>query len=432
MEVISIKGRPWSVGLIWTGPEKRKIAGRKVMVERAASLDPDFDLAAIYRSRHGAQMGFGFAGDNWSRLAKAPALCAALNLPPSFLGLFCMESTLSGDTFWWVHLRVNGVIADYGDMVFSSWEEASDFVKLMENVSGVKAHAPLESVKQSESWISEHLKYGAAARLVFARGQLVNFNQIASRHTVHGLSALAAMLLLCLGVYFGWSHYSQASALEMARTESVRKARCKAELEKHPEHFFEMPWHKKALSTDFAAACLPAMMTIPLAANGWELASASCDGRKVRVEWSHAGGADFTRLPQGAQLDEKDVRTARSSIEVNTAPVKRADGDGTDHEWLLTRDQALGVLAEITQSTGTKLTPPNFKAPKSRTVDKVTIQAPWREGAWELSGVPDLLLEDAGADGISLFAMLAEIPGLGIDSVTFRDGWHIKGTIHAR
>lgn len=432
LDCVSINGRAWTVGLRWTPPEKRRFTSRKSLLESGQTLDDGFDVAASRRSRAGTQLGFGSAKDHWPQLVGAPALCACLEVPPDFLGLFCLESALSGERFWWVHLRMGGVMADYGDQIFPGEEDARAFVALMEQVAGISAETR-ESPMQSALWLGEHCTYSPLDRWILARGHLLHFSQVASRHTVRGLTAIAAALLLCIGAGLGWSRHAETSAMEKARAQRAANLQRKADLERHPERFFDMPWHKAALATDFAGACLPPMMRLPLASNGWQLQSAVCDGKKVAVEWSHAGGADFTRLPEGAHLDEKDMRMARSSLALGQVPVTRPDGEGTDHSLLLTRGEALGLLAEITQSTGTKLSAPTFRPAKTRTVDKVTIQAPWRDGTWELSGVPDLLLEAApGEDGISLFTMLSEIPGLGLESITFRDGWHIRGSIHAR
>jgi len=37
-----------------------------------------------------------------------------------------------------------------------------------------------------------------------------------------------------------------------------------------------------------------------------------------------------------------------------------------------------------------------------------------------------------GPDGMGLFPMLAEIPGLTVESITFNNGWSMKGSIYAR
>lgn len=432
MERVMLNGSAFTVGLCWLPPMKRRIMGHKARSVLAESLDISCDVSSIRRCPGGMQVGFGNACENWRDFAKAPALCACLDVQDSFLGLFCLRSE-DGSVFWWLHLRVDGVVAEPGDRVFDTGEEATEWLKLMQSVSGLEPER-FDSPMQSAEWLENHVRFRAVDKWVLSTGQISSLNRIASRSTIRTLSAVGAMLMVCISAGLGWSHYREQAALASAREEREARLQRKAEMEQYPERFFSADWQSRPLASDFAGMCLPAMMRVPLSANGWRFSSVTCDGKKVAVAWGHEGGADFTRPPEGARLDEKDVRVARSAMPLPGAiPISRPDGPGTEYSLLLTRDEVLGLLAEITQSTGTKLSAPNFKPAKARTIDKVTIHAPWREASWELSEVPDLLLEAApGHDGISLFAMLSEIPGLGIESITFQDGWRIKGNVYAR
>lgn len=432
MERVMLNGSAFAVGLRWLPPVKRRIMGHKARVALAESLDAPCDVSSARRCPGGMQVGFGIAGEDWRDYAKAPALCACLDVPESFLGLFSLRSE-DGTLFWWLHLRVDGVVAEPGDRVFDSGEEAAEWLELMRSVSGL-APETWESPMQSTVWLEEHVRFRAVDKWVLSTGQISSLNRIASRSTIRTLSAAGAVAVVCVSAGLGWSHYHEQAALATAHEERAARLQRKAEMEQYPERFFTADWQSSPLASDFAGMCIPAMMRVPLAANGWRFSSVTCDGKKVSVSWGHEGGADFTRPPEGARLDEKDMRVARSATPLPGAiPVSRPDGPGSDYKLLLSRDEVLGLLAEITQSTGTKLSAPNFKPAKSRTVDKVTIHAPWREAAWELSEVPDLLLEAVpGHDGISLFAMLSEIPGLSIENITYQDGWRIRGNVYAR
>lgn len=432
MERVTLNGGAFAVGLRWLPPMKRRFMGHKARAALAESLDDACDMSSTRRCPGGIQVGFGRAGDDVRGYAKTPALCACLDVPDSFLGLFSLRSE-EGALFWWLHLRVDGVVAEPGDQVFAGGDEAAEWLELMRSVSGLEPET-FDSPMQSAEWLAEHVCYRPVDKWIFSTGQISGLDRIASRSTIRTLSAAGAVVLVCVSAGLGWSHYHEQAALATAREERAARLQRKAEMERHPDRFFPADWQSRPLATDFAGMCLPVMMRVPLAANGWRFSSATCDGKKVSVAWGHEGGADFTRPPEGARLDEQDVRVARSATSLpSSIRVVRPDGPGTDYRLLLTRDEVLGLLAEITQSTGTKLSAPNFKPAKARTIDKVTIHAPWREASWELSEVPDLLLEAApGDDGISLFAMLSEIPGLGIDSITFQDGWKIRGKVYAR
>lgn len=432
MELVVINNHPFAVGLRWLPPMKRGVMGHKARMALAEELDAACDVSSVRRCPEGVQMGFGNAGEAWRDYTRAPALCACLDVPESFLGLFSLRSE-DGGLFWWLHLRVGGVVAESGDRVFHCGDEAAAWLELMCSVSGL-APETCDSPMQSAAWLEEHVRYRPVDKWIFSTGQISSLGRFASRSTIRTLSAAGVVLLVCISAGLGWSHYHEQAALSAAREERAARIQRKAEMEQHPERFFTAEWQSRPLATDFAGMCLPAMMRVPLAANGWRFSSVTCDGRKVAVAWGHESGADFTRPPEGARLDEKDVRTARSATPLpGPIRVSRPDGPGSDYKLLLTRDEVLGLLAEITQSTGTKLSAPNFRPAKARTIDKVTIHAPWREASWELSEVPDLLLEAApGHDGISLFSMLSEIPGLGIESITYQDGWRIRGNVYAR
>lgn len=432
MERVSLNGTTFAVGLHWQPPVKRRFLGRKALMDMAEGLDAGYDVSTIRRCPGGIQAGFGTVGDDWREYAKTPALCTCLDVPQSFLGLFSLRA-VDGSLLWWLHLRVDGVVAEPGDKIFSNGEDAAKWLEAMRNVSDIEPET-CDSPMQSAEWLAEHIHYRQVDKWILSKGQITSLNRIASRSTVRSFVVSSALLMVCIGAGIAWSQYREQAALAKAQADRQERLQRKAEMEQYPERFFSPDWQHRPLAIDFASMCLPAMMRVPLAANGWQFNSVTCDGKKVAVAWGHEGGADFTRPPEGARLDEKDMRIARSATPLpSSIRVSRPDGPGSDYRLLLSRDEVLGLLAEITQSTGTKLAAPNFQAAKSRTIDKVTIHSPWREATWELSEVPDPLLEAApGEDGISLFAMLSEIPGLTIDTITFQDGWRIKGKVYAR
>ena len=97
---------------------------------------------------------------------------------------------------------------------------------------------------------------------------------------------------------------------------------------------------------------------------------------------------------------------------------------------MLSVEKASALLYELAQTTNTRLKL-SFKKPASKTVDKVAITAPWQVGAFEIADVPDILMGVTG-DASGFFETLSAIPGLTISDITFRDGWTVKGMIHAR
>ena len=433
MEIVVINKTVWTVGLRWDKPQKRLLPGHAVLLREARDLDEkmDADAAAHLRTPKGVQHGFGSVGDSWKLFAPAPALCACLDVPASFLGLFRLR-TSDGRQVWWLHLRVGGVVAELGDTVFISEEEARGALDLYQLFSTLTPEVH-ETPEDSAAWLGARLRSKAFDRIVLGRGALANLKAPLSRNALRRLVAVVLVCALAGGAVSAWRHFAEQAAQEAARQAHLARLQRKADLETHPEKFFKMAWQNAPLAVDMASGCLPAMMAVPLSSNGWEFHDAVCTGKKVNIAWKHASGADFVLLPDGAHLDEKNQQFARSSVNLQPIPVKRTDGKGTNHSFLLTREEVTGILSEITQATGTKLSPISFGKQEEKKIDKIPVVAPWHKCQWELSRIPDVLMTvSAGPDGVSLFHMLAEIPGLTLDAITFDGNWSIKGTVYAK
>lgn len=432
MKIIRLNRQPFALGLRWTAP-MRRVFGNKALLALAKAENPAFDLAASRRCGARGQCQYGFAAMLGDSKNCIPALACCLKIQPTFLGLFCLRDE-DDQEFWWLHLRWKGVIAIYGDQVFESEAEARDALDFSLLLTGLlHENVICDKPGQSQAFLASRLRYSGLDKWLLGRGNLTSLGRMTSHSAMRVAGLCAASLVLVISAALAWSSWQNQNAIEAARKLHAQRVQRQADISAHPERFFAPEWQSRPLATDFAAACIGPMLKTPLAANGWNLRTVTCNGKNVSVDWRHDAGADFTRPPKGASLDEKDLRLARASSRIQDARVLRPDGIGTEYTMLLHRDEALGLLAEITQSTGTKLTTPVFRPAQKKTIDKVTVHAPWRSASWEISGVPDLLLEaEPGPDGISLFAMLAEIPGLSIEQITYDDGWSIRGNIHAR
>ena len=397
--------------------------------------DGEFNAAARRTTTQGIQYGLG-AVETWSTYASATALCSCLRCPDSFLGMFklCAPDPDLGPAreFWWLHLRMDGVISEYGDQIFNTKEEAMSFASLLEKLSGL-AVEHYDSIRESELWLEEHIQFSTLDRLL-GKGHLSNLRSMASRSTILRLIILGILLAITLGTFFLYEYFTEKAALESAVLRKQEHAARMEDMQRHPERFFSMEWQKRPLASDTAASCLPVMLALPLASNGWKLASAVCTGPKINIEWQHAEGAAFTTLPSGATLDGKDMLTARSSISVPLQSSPRPmDGPGTDHEALVDRKQAAALLSDVTQASGARLSVPQFKAQKAHAIDKKTkIIAPWHEGTWELSELPDILMDYRAGEKVGLFEFLTAIPGLCVESIKFDGKWAVKGKIYAR
>lgn len=425
---IELCGRVWAVGLRWAEPAQ-KMLSLKTLLQQARNLDAAFDAAARHKvGSKSQQYGFAAIGEGWPEFASVHALCPFLKLEESFLGLFCLRS-VDGKLFWWLCLRLNSVHAEFGDQVFEDAAEAKATAELMAQASGLQAHIS-ESPMASAEWLEEHLEFSRMDRWIFDRGHLVNLTKLASRSTVRRLGILFTVLFLIFGISGLWSFLSERSAMDVARQSREARKQRKLEIESQPEKFFNMEWQTKPHPAAFAAGCLEAMLALPLSSNGWELKSASCNGKTLNLEWSHARGARFVRLPDKAKLDKSNPGIAKAAFPIKALPaMRRPDGPGTDHYLLVDRESMVKLLSEITQISVARLAPIKFKPQQKRTVENVSITAPWHEASLELSAIPDVLVSNGKS---SLFNLLAEIPGLSIESISFNKEWKLRGSVYAR
>lgn len=430
MELVRLNNVLFATGLVWTPPVRRH-PGRKALLAEAHRRDPSFDVQARTRRRKGvSQDGFGASGGHWKRWRSARALCACLDVPVSFLGLFALR-TSGGRTVWWLYCRVNGVIPERGDLVFETREEAEATLELMRGVAGFQEHVLRAAPEESVEWLEKRCRLRPADVWLHDLGRLRNLGLKVSRTIV--LRAVVALALIGAigGAVAAWDRHARHAAWEAARLAREAKLQRQKDLKERPERFFDMAWQKAPLAVDAARRCLPAMMEVPLSSQGWTLEEASCNGPSVGIRWLHADGGSFIRPPDGGALDRKDARRARSSRKTESIALSpRSDGPGTDHGKLLTVEKASALLFELAQTTNTKLKL-NFRKAETKTVDKVAITAPWQTGTWEIADVPDILMGVTG-DASGFFETLSGIPGLTVSDIAFRDGWTVKGTIHAR
>lgn len=432
MNLIDLHHAVFAIGLVWTPPVRRH-PGRKALLSDAHKRDVSFDVQARTGRRKGlSQDGYGASDGHWKRWSNARALCACLDVPSSFLGLFPLK-TVSGKRIWWLYCRVNGVIPERGDLACLSEDEAMSMLRLMHSVSGLKERTICESPEESLRFLSERCRLRPADIWLRDLGRLHNLNLAISRTTAQ--RGLAALLLAAIvgSSIAAWDRYARHAAYEAARIAREAKLQRQRDLKEHPEKFFDMAWQKVPLAMDIARQCLPAMMDVPLSSQGWTLEQASCDGKSVGLQWQHADGGSFVRPPDNGTLDRQNAQRARSSRKAESVALSpRPDGAGTNHTALLSVERASALLFELAQTTNTKLKL-SFKKAATKTIDKVAITAPWQVGSWEIADVPDLLMS-AGVTGdqAGFFETLSTIPGLTVSDISFRDGWTVKGTIHAR
>ncbi len=430
MQRIILNNRPWAIGLLWTPPLHHFAVNRKVLREHALEHGgSELDVMARYHPTHGGtpkgQEGFGASGGIWKDWRKARSLAACLDVPASFLGVFPL---VTSEPIWWVHCRMDGFFPKKGDQVFGSEAAALEACALLERVSGI-APVRLDSAEAGAAWLSERCRLSTADLWVRDRGRLLNLHQTFSGTALLRAAVVLGVTVCIAGTAIGLNHHIRRAEYEAARQAQLAKIQRQKDLRERPESFFDMAWQTAPSATDTARQCLPALMDLPLASNGWDLGKVVCSGRELALEWRHEAGGDFIHLPDNGRLDAKNSRLAHSTrpLPPLAQRAKRPDGPGTDHNMLVRQDAASGLLSQIAQDTGTKLEL-RFAAQARKTIDKVAVTAPWHVGSWSLGEVPDLLMGE-GEGG--LFDMLAEVPGLTIESIDYDGSWSVKGKMYA-
>ena len=151
----------------------------------------------------------------------------------------------------------------------------------------------------------------------------------------------------------------------------------------------------------------------------------ACLGVAGFILFQKFGSSPAPSLPPAAKSAQPTGKPKSPAKPRDTASMPReAAKEGVGKSPMLQQAQnSPSTLGELSRYRGQKVI----------TIDKVKVVAPWHEADWELSGIPDLLMEPGpGPDGMGLFPMLAEIPGLTVESITFNNGWSMKGSIYAR
>lgn len=421
MRLVIIQNQAWAVGMHWSRMQLQK-ASRAKLVQKARKLNENYDLMAS-RQR---QYGFGSSDGAPELWAKARSLAAYIQLPAtsSIIGLFTLQDAM-GETFWWVFARENGRNIGLGDQVFTSQVAAEEEIRTLKELLGDMAPDSITcaTFEASLEWLSPFTSVSLAAKLR-RKGCLEPIDRPRSTP----LRTWGVALGLCCAVGYGanfWLDYQaeQRAQEEKLLSKSQKEARKNALLADPAKHFTQA-WLQKPLADQVAALCVQTMRELPTVANGWMLDTVSCqEGRSLQISWKHEGNADYVALPPQAHLQSPKVAVSRQALSITT----RAPRVFQDHSRLLPQEMATRHLFQLCQMTGTKLRL-SFKNPEKRTIDKVEVVAPWAQGAWELSELPGILLEEA-----SLSQLLAELPGLTLENISMKnDEWSFKGHIYAK
>ena len=349
-----------------------------------------------------------------------------------FFGFFQLRSALNNKLLWWLCLIINGEVISYGDCVFYSYENAVYMSEKIEKATGLAKgmYKFFDSVNESEAFLRDHIRLSLIDNYVKNIGVPAKINTFVSSVTrskilwlTIGGAICALMILIPRAIMVHLDNIAQAEARERMRAERM-------EIMKNPSKYFSKTWVTSPVPGDFANACLQKMLTIPLHSNGWEFVDSQCQGKNVKVNWEYADGANFLDLPEKAKLDERNLKHAQAvfPLEIQSSP---RDEKLNDHKNLLSREEMMSMMSEITQTTNSKLQKVKFGPQETKKVKSVTVTAPWHQSPWELDSIPDQLITP---DPNGLFGMLSHVPGITVNEITFSmaKGWSVKGDIYVK
>lgn len=414
LHILEHNGKSYAVGLWWQVAD-HPVARKMLEQARATaqSAGEEFNCVVLLPRQYGL-------GHVDGRIPRVRSLAASMKPGhASYLGIFRLEEALGDDGLWWVCALRQGMITAEGDRLCSTREEAQRHAHSLREIGGAFDHEEtFGSVSESLSALSGYL---APASILFGTHALRPLNDDAdrSRHRKLLAAAAAALLLLAYGIH-QWTlareeaEQRQLAQLAMASREASRKAL----LASGSQHFGQ-PWNGQVQPLDRAAQCLKAMMTTPLFASGWKLEAVTCADDAVITRWEHQAGASYTSLPAGTRLDSSTVATGRVAL-------PPATGTRSADQPLRTVGEAYAHLYQVTQEAAARLRL-TFDLPDRKTVDGVELVAPWIRGQWEMSDLPQALLED-----LAVSANLQSCPGLVLTGIEFKGGaWTFRGNIYA-
>lgn len=411
MKLVQLKGKTYAVDLWWQ-VRAGGSASHKIMLtaarETAQELKAGFDCVAL-RSQ---QYGLGITPGGVRQPSLAAALRPQVRMGQGFLGIFRLSEG------WWVCGMSHGAIAAAGDRLFEDESAARAHIRQLRDLFGASDEVVYGTTKESEQALLPLLADDARVELLFPDPERWKpWLQIGA--------VTLALLLIGVGLKQFWDSWVQESAVRSTRQLLQGKEAQRREILADPGRHFKKNWLAAPRVANQSALCLPVLMTVPLALDGWALESALCTPSALSTDWKHRPGAAYTRLPRfmnaDARLETPQKAVSRKKL-TSIAPRNR---DAS----LLSRADITARLYEITRQTGCRLKL-GWSAPEKITVEEVEVTAPWVHGTWHFEAVPAAMVL---SDNIS--GLLDAVPGLILTEVRLefegRPHWKMKGDVYA-
>lgn len=276
---------------------KRSDALKKEADEIRRLGGPNFEVAVV-RKNSGlggtAQAGFSARSGNIRPGAYSAAAVVADALGHDFVAAIPLEGR--GRQLVLVAAR-NGAILPMQDALLGFEEAKQRFLELISAMADdeIRIVCPDSfAVPDSEEWTFDKIIAAASKPKLSASCRL---GALTPAMAIRDRMPVILIGLVVLGGMYGWTEYEdyiekkerdRRAALARAEAEKLRKAQ---EVAAQPIREIRRPWVIQPLPGEFLDLCGRVMYALPLALDGWEFTSASCDGKSVTATYSRISGA---------------------------------------------------------------------------------------------------------------------------------------------
>lgn len=373
-EIISAVGREWVAGLVWRSfAETPSLRERR---EDARALGADW--VALRSMLEVSQAGFCPAiGKRKPRRLYALAASIAEEYKQPWRGIFKLSETL----WWYIAVRDGQAILPDGDVV-------GDYATIL---AARQRHDAYGDWTIQDGTIDDLLPLLEFSRKHMGLAPVV---PVEPEPLWHVLTPISLVVLLAVGgILLYQRHERQERLAEQKTILALNRIRAHNRL---PLRYMPAP-------DEWLAACGSILQSLPVARNGWIVASVSCQGRTAIIVWDRLETATVASRPRG-ELAEGGNRVLQK---LSLGPMR--DGTGIALSYLQEDDALYRLLQPIDV--------------------QATISPPSREpdGAYVMQHVSFTL-------PISPFGVeFNQIPGLRMTALEWtQSGWRLRGELYGK
>ena len=411
MRTIILQGQPYIVGLRWSPTEG--LSKSAIIAEAIASQK--YDRLILLDDQYGLADCGGKKGD-----VRALAAVIRFKEEGDLIRICMLRDEFSHQPFWWVIGLSHGMISARSDKLFDTLEEAKDFAQSLQHTLGID---DIEELTEEANTARLTNLLATLSRSERKALRLLPLHQDSHIKLLKIGGILSLIFSVCWSGSYFMEYRQQQERAEKNRLAMMQKEERIRELQSHPDRHFPRQWMKDSAPDDVLRNGIAAMLSVPLAANGWKLDSLNCSDKAMTARWEQTPFADYLHLPFAGTLDERHPQFSSSRHTMKPVPAH----EGRTVESLLSQQEATRQLYAFTRKYALKLRLAFAKRAEKK-VEKQTITCPWVTATWELSGISAALIADHDA-----LANELNIPGLILKEISYSDNaWKLKGTLYAR